>query len=162
MQVEMRLWSSNIQGDYGHWSAILNADNDPFAEVAMVGSGRLAIYNHDGTIIENVIAGTNQPGPPCVADFDGDEEPEIAWASSSVFNMFELDGSIRWSASINDFLDWHHALAMTSMVMVHTRCFCRSKPVLYLRWRTRKCFVLTIWTLFWNHFWFSHCRRYGQ
>ena len=96
------LWSSNIQGDYGHWAAILNADGDPFAEVAMVGSGRLAIYNHDGSIIENVIAGTNQPGPPCVADFDGDDEPEIAWASSSVFNMFELDGSIRWSASIND------------------------------------------------------------
>ena len=96
------LWSSNIVGEYGHWAAILNADGDAFAEVAMVGSGRLALYDHDGQQIRNIIAGTNQPGPPCVADFDGDGEPEIAWASSSIFNMFELDGSIRWSASITD------------------------------------------------------------
>ena len=87
------LWSSNIQGDYGHWSAILNADNDPFAEVAMVGSGRLAIYNHDGTLIENVIAGTNQPVSHLVLQILMEMKSlKFAWASSSVFNMFELDG----------------------------------------------------------------------
>jgi hypothetical protein len=96
------LWRSSIEGDYGHWAAILNADGDNFGEVAMVGSGYLALYDHDGSEIRKVSAGTNQPGPPCVADFDGDGDAEIAWASSSIFNMFELDGSIRWSASIND------------------------------------------------------------
>jgi len=96
------LWTSPIAGDYGHWTAILNADGDNFGEVAMVGSGYLAIYNHDGSLIRQVSAGTGQPGPPCVADFDGDGDAEIAWASSSIFNMFELDGTIRWSASITD------------------------------------------------------------
>lgn len=95
-------WESSIFGDYGHWSAILNYDQDPFGEVAMVGAGYLGIYKHDGTELYKTPAGTGQPGPPCVADFDGDGDAEIAWASSSLFNMYELDGSIRWAHSVND------------------------------------------------------------
>ncbi|MGC6508047.1 MAG: FG-GAP repeat domain-containing protein [Myxococcota bacterium] len=95
-------WESPIIGDYGHWSAILDADGDPQGEVAMVGAGQLAIYNHDGSLISQTSAGTGQPGPPCVADFDGDGEAEIAWASSSLFNMFELDGTVLWNRSVTD------------------------------------------------------------
>ena len=89
-------------GDYGHWAAILNYDGDIQGEVAMVGAGYLGFYDPDGTELYKTNAGTGQPGPPCVADFDGDGDAEIAWASSSLFNMFELDGSIRWTASITD------------------------------------------------------------
>lgn len=96
------LWSGSVFGDYGHWSAILDADGDPEAEVAMVGGGELAVYNHDGSEISHVNAGTGQPGPPCVADFDGDGGAEIGWASSSVFNVYELDGTVLWTQSIID------------------------------------------------------------
>lgn len=97
-----RWWSSSVAGGYGHWSAILDADGDPEAEVAMVGGGRLAIYEHDGTQRTNVAAGGPQPGAPCVADFDGDGTAEIAWGSSNTVNLYELDGTRRWSASVDD------------------------------------------------------------
>ncbi|MCB9758625.1 MAG: hypothetical protein H6739_02170 [Alphaproteobacteria bacterium] len=97
-----RLWSSTISGSYGHWSAILDYDGDPEAEVAMIGGGQMGIYEDDGTELVRVSAGTGQPGAPCVADFDGDNEAEIGWASSGVFVMFELDGTQLWSQTIND------------------------------------------------------------
>lgn len=97
-----RWWSSSVTGGYGHWAAILDADGDPEAEVAMVGGGRLAIYEHDGTERTNVAAGGTQPGAPCVADFDGDGEAEIAWGSSNTVNLYELDGTRRWSAAVDD------------------------------------------------------------
>ena len=97
-----KLWSSPISGSYGHWSAVLNYDSDNEAEIAMIGGGQLALYEHDGTLIHKVAAGTSQPGPPCVADFDGDDFPEIAWPSSSSFNVYELDGTKIWSYPMDD------------------------------------------------------------
>ena len=95
-------WSSDIVGRYGHWSAILDSDGDPEGEVAMVASGRLAIYDSDGTELVNVSAGAARPGPPCVADFDGDGAAEIAWASNSLMNVYELDGTSLWSQAVDD------------------------------------------------------------
>jgi len=95
-------WTSTMNGTYGHWAAILDADGDPEAEVAMVAGGQLALYEHTGREILRVSAGTAQPGPPCVADFDGDGEAEIGWASSNAFNLYELDGTRLWTASIDD------------------------------------------------------------
>ena len=57
------LWSSDISGEYGHWVAILDADDDLFGEVAMIGGGELAIYDTDGTVLFRNPAGTSQPGP---------------------------------------------------------------------------------------------------
>lgn len=96
------LWTSPVSGNYGHWSAILDFDGDPEAEVAMVGNGRLVLHDTDGTILINVAAGSGQPGAPCVADFTGDGEAEIAWASSNTMNVYRLDGTRVWTAPIND------------------------------------------------------------
>jgi hypothetical protein len=38
-----------------------------------------------------------------VADFDGDGAAEIAWASSNVFQVAELNGTLVWSKTINDY-----------------------------------------------------------
>lgn len=97
-----RMWSSTIAGSYGHWSAIIDADGDPEAEVVMIGGGQFGVYEHDGTEIVRRSAGTTQPGAPCAADFDGDGEVEIAWGSAGTFQVVNIDGSIVWSSPIDD------------------------------------------------------------
>lgn len=95
-------WVSDVFGTYGHWTAILDIDGDPEGEVAVIGEGRLVLYDTDGSTVVDVTAGTNQPGPPCVADFDGDGVSEIAWGSSESFNAYELDGTPMWTWPMED------------------------------------------------------------
>jgi len=98
------LWTTGVSGNYGHWAAILNADDDDEAEVVFVGGGRMAIHDHDGNVLVDVATnGATRPGPPCAGDFDGDQETEIAMASNGIMTVLELDGSVVWStAMIND------------------------------------------------------------
>ncbi|MFK7929294.1 MAG: FG-GAP repeat domain-containing protein [Myxococcota bacterium] len=98
-----RAWQKvGFTGSWGHWGAIFEADEDPFAEVAMVADGRLQIMNHDGSVIVSVESGNDHPGAPCVADFDGDGEAEIAWASNNRFVLHELDGTEAWAVPVSD------------------------------------------------------------
>lgn len=98
------LWSTPVTGNYGHWVAVLDADDDPEAEVIMIGGSQLGVYDHDGSEIFLVNdAAFSRPGPVCAGDFDGDGHSELAWASQSTFHVRELDGSILWSSpGIND------------------------------------------------------------
>ena len=104
-------WSADLVGTYGHWSAIINADEDDYGEVAMIADGELAIYDHTGAERVRVSAGAANIGAPCVADFDGDGAVEIGWASnnsgiskfpSSSFVVYEMDGTELWSRSVSD------------------------------------------------------------
>ena len=95
-------WTSPVRGTYGHWAAMLDANGDQFGEIAMIGGGRLVIHRYDGGVLIDVGAGTDQPGPPCVADFDGDGVSEIAWGSATTFNVYELDGTPIWSFPMQD------------------------------------------------------------
>lgn len=98
-----KLWQRvGFTGSWGHWGAILEADDDPYAEVAMVADGRLEIIEHDGSVKFSVPSGNDHPGAPCVADFDGDGEAEIAWASNNRFVLHELDGTEVWVARVAD------------------------------------------------------------
>ena len=110
--MEFQCW-----GDYGHWSAILNADND-IAGIAMVGSGRLALYNHDGTLIENVAAGTTN-------------RVLLAWRTLMVTTNLKSLGPQAFSICLNSMvpsaghiikilLDWRLVRVTTLMVMEHT------------------------------------------
>ena len=89
-------------GTYGHWSAIINADADPEAEIVMVGAGRMVVYEHDGTVIRDSDAGDIAASPICAADFDGDGATEVAWASKGAFHVYDLDGKEVWRRSISD------------------------------------------------------------
>lgn len=97
-------WSHDISGNAGHWAAIVNIDDDPEGELIVVGSGRIGMYEHDGTVIREIsTVSAARPGPICVADFDGDGTVELAWASRGVLAALELDGTLMWSVPINDF-----------------------------------------------------------
>jgi hypothetical protein len=95
-------WRPTLIGTRGHWAAILEADDDPEGEVAMVAAGRLLILEHDGDVIVDVPSGNDHPGAPCVADFDGDGEAEIAWASNNRLVLHDLDGSQVWAREVQD------------------------------------------------------------
>lgn len=97
-------WSHSIVGNYGHWGAFVNIDDDSEAEVVVVGGGRVGFYEHDGTVIREIsTAAASRPGPICVADFDGDGVVELAWASQSVLSVYNLDATSLWSGVIRDF-----------------------------------------------------------
>jgi len=96
------LWAAGFSGSYGHWAAVVDYDGDPEGEVVMVGGGYLGVFDPDGTQLSLASVGTGQPGAPCVADFDGDGAAEIGWASSNVFQVAELNGTVVWSKSIDD------------------------------------------------------------
>jgi hypothetical protein len=127
-QTTIRMPNSNfIVGDA--YTAIANLDNDPNPEIIVVydgsagGTGVFAdtlwVFEHDGRIKTGFPVGLylevfNQEsfrfGPPTVADFDGDGEPEIAIsvgrqlnasatstdASQVMMGVYERDGSLKW------------------------------------------------------------------
>jgi hypothetical protein len=112
------------------YTSIANLDEDPYPEVIVVsdnaegGTGVVAdtlwIFEHDGRLKTNPAIGLYQEvqnvelyrlGPPTVADFDGDGQPEIAIpagkmvlpnavngqdVSGFMMAVYERDGSLKW------------------------------------------------------------------
>lgn len=96
------LWDGGVSGRYGFWPVILQADSDSDAEIGFVGDN-WSLWEPDGTNIYTVnYATTAQPGPPCVGDFDGDGQSEVAWPSYDTFVMYEIDGTKDWSVKMDD------------------------------------------------------------
>ncbi len=97
------LWSASGYGT-SCFSALVEMDGDPEAEVAFAYGNALIFHEHDGTFINQVpLPGYyGHPGPPCVGDLDGDGDAEIAVPEGSQITAFELDGSQMWSVPIND------------------------------------------------------------
>ena len=48
------------------------------------------------------IPGGGNGGPPTVADYDGDGQPEIGVAGAARYAVFETDGTLKWAASTQD------------------------------------------------------------
>lgn len=113
------------------WTAVADLDTDPYPEIIAVsdqtdggGSTRalaLTIFEHNGQIhagpfglFEGVLnESTYTLGPPTVADFDGDGQPEIAIAvqkrlnsptaadfNRTILNVYESDGSLVWQKDL--------------------------------------------------------------
>ncbi|MEL6343644.1 MAG: VCBS repeat-containing protein [Myxococcota bacterium] len=96
-------WVSTVRGFIGHWSAIVNVDDDDEGEVIMIGGGEIQVLDPDGTVLETIFTDeARQPGPPCVADFDGDQRVEIAWPAGNELVAYELNGTPKWSTPISD------------------------------------------------------------
>ncbi len=83
-------------------NAIGNFDQDPYAEIVLMGSGEVYLLEHTGDVIWGPMA---IPGsyatPPAVGDFDGDGQPEIGVAGSNAYVVLDTDGTLLWSQSIS-------------------------------------------------------------
>jgi hypothetical protein len=87
-----------------------------FTPAPYAGEHYLRAFRSDGTVLwgpvdlnagratpADVTAGTiGGGGPPTIANFDGDPEPEIAAAGAYAYAVFEGDGTVRWSSISDD------------------------------------------------------------
>jgi len=85
------------------FAAIVQADDDPYAEIAWAAGPELILAEHTGEVITRAELSTRaRPGPPCVGDLDGDGQPEIVAPASDRHSAFETDGTLMWTARISD------------------------------------------------------------
>ena len=85
------------------FAAIVQADDDPMAEIAWAVGPDLVITDHDGTERARApLSRRARPGPPCAGDIDGDGKPEVIVPASDRLTAFEVDGTELWSVAISD------------------------------------------------------------
>lgn len=98
-------WSADGVAD--GYPALANFDADDNAEVVLVTSGLVYVLDGATGAIEwgpTTLPGGGRGGPPTVADFDGDGEPEIGVAGGGSYTVFDLgeDDGVLWSATTID------------------------------------------------------------
>lgn len=106
--------------------AVADFDADPYPEIVFPADGQLVLLNHDGSQAWSVPIPLDQPriqqiygiddcsasthkacrpggGPPTVADFDGDGQPEVGLAARWYYLVYESDGSVLWAHKTQDY-----------------------------------------------------------
>ncbi|MFQ5492225.1 MAG: LamG domain-containing protein, partial [Phycisphaerae bacterium] len=92
------------------FSAVGNFDADIQAEVVVVWEwNNIALLDDDGTVLSTATLPGSQArgGPPTIADFDNDGQPEIGVAGGTRYAVFDVTGtppvlSLLWSAPVQD------------------------------------------------------------
>lgn len=85
--------------------AVGQFDADPFPEFAMVGGGSVYRLDTNGQQVWRVpVRGGGAGGPPTVANFDLDPEPEIGVAGRTRYTVYDIaTGATVWSNEIQEF-----------------------------------------------------------
>jgi hypothetical protein len=93
------VWTTGASDGY---AAVGNFDSDDEAEVAVTGSGgTITLWDDDGSKLWTATIGGSYAGPPTIADFDGDGEPEVSAATGSYIAVIDTDGSVLWTRSVS-------------------------------------------------------------
>ncbi len=85
--------------------AVADFDSDGLGEIVVVSPNRIALLQHDMTIVwekTGLEAHDGAGGGAVVADFDGDGLPEIGVAGATRYVALDSDGSLLWSNPTQD------------------------------------------------------------
>jgi hypothetical protein len=89
------------------YPAVGNFDSDPEGEFVVVSQGgQVRLHDTDCQLIWSTTipgaSGYGFGGPPTIADYDGDLEPEIGVAANSSYTVFDTDGQTLWQKPTQD------------------------------------------------------------
>lgn len=95
--------NSNLDG----YPAVGNFDADPEGEFVVVSQGgEVRLHDTNCQLIWSTTipgaSGYGFGGPPTIADYDGDLEPEIGVAANSSYTVFDTDGQVLWQKPTQD------------------------------------------------------------
>lgn len=92
-----------LTGDIDGYTAVADINQDGFGEVVVTGHSRVVIYDRNCTMLH---AWANEDGgrggPPTIADYDGDGQPEIGFPSRNIYAVYEVDGTLKWTSPATD------------------------------------------------------------
>jgi len=101
------LWSTGLNRGYPQ---VADLDDDGQPEVLLTNDQGLSLIEHTGAVTYSNLRPTGAPvgfttwlRPATIHDFDGDGEAEYATSSANNYTVYEADGSIVWSAPVQDF-----------------------------------------------------------
>jgi hypothetical protein len=100
-------WTTNLVDGY---PAIADLDLDGKPELVVISQGAVRVQNPTtGAVLAQLqMPGTGAGGPPTIASFDADPNPEIAAANGSAYSVFEYTSSpapalsVKWQVPTQD------------------------------------------------------------
>jgi len=94
------IWAN---GQSDGFVAIGNFDSDDYGEIVVTNQGSLRLQNDDGSVIWTRSGLTGSTiGPPTVADFTGDGNPEIGVAGHNLYVVVDMNGNLLWQRTVQD------------------------------------------------------------
>ncbi len=89
-------------GGIGSFPHPINADTDPEGELLVSRGGQLTLCDDDGTVLWTRSHSGSYGAAMAIADFDNDGMQEYALAARNAVYLYEPDGSVRWSSTVQD------------------------------------------------------------